>query len=47
LKSKIDNELELQQTLKDADKELDSLRDYVEKLEKEGIPVPSYSKKYL
>jgi hypothetical protein len=47
LKSKLDNDTELQQALKDADKELDSLRDYIKKTEKEGRPVPNYVKKYL
>jgi type VI protein secretion system component VasK len=47
LKNKLDNDTELQQALKDADKELDSLRDYIKKTEKEGRPVPNYVKKYL
>jgi septal ring factor EnvC (AmiA/AmiB activator) len=47
LKKKLDNDSELQQALKDADKELDSLRDYIKQTEKEGRPVPNYVKKYL
>ena len=47
LKDKLDNDVELQKALKDADKELDALRDYVKQTEKEGRPVPNYVKKYL
>jgi hypothetical protein len=47
LKKKLDNDVELQKALKDADKELDNLRDYIRQTEKEGRPVPSYVKKYL
>lgn len=47
LKDKLDKDVELQKALKDADKELDALRDYVKQTEKEGRPVPNYVKKYL
>jgi uncharacterized protein (TIGR01602 family) len=47
LKDKLDKDVELQQALKDADKELDALRDYVKQTEKEGRPIPNYVKKYL
>jgi hypothetical protein len=47
LKDKLANDTELHQALKDADAELDSLRDYIKKAEKEGRPVPNYVKKYL
>jgi hypothetical protein len=47
LKSKLDNDVELQSALKDADRELDSLRNYVKELEKQGISVPAYAKRYI
>lgn len=47
LKDKLNKDVELQQALKDADKELDALRDYVKQTEKEGRPIPNYVKKYL
>ena len=47
LKDKLDKDVELQQALKDADKELDALRDYLKQTEKEGRPIPNYVKKYL
>jgi hypothetical protein len=47
LKNKLDNDIQLQKALIDADKELDSLRDYVKQAEKEGRPVPTYVKRYL
>jgi glutaredoxin len=47
LKNKLDNDIQLQKALIDADKELDSLRDYVKQAEKEGRHVPAYVKRYL
>lgn len=47
LKGRLDKDVELQKALKDADKELDALRDYVKQTEKEGRPIPNYVKKYL
>lgn len=47
LKKRLGGDVELQQALKDADKYLDDVSDYVKQMEKEGRPVPSYVKRYL
>jgi hypothetical protein len=47
LKKKLDNDKDLQQALRDADIELDKIRDFAKKAEDKGIEVPQYLKRYL
>ncbi len=47
LKNKLDNDKDLQKALRDADIELDKIRDFAKKAEDKGIEVPQYLKRYL
>jgi hypothetical protein len=47
LKRKLTNDKELYNMLRDADKDLDKLKSYVNEVEAEGREVPSYIRKYL
>jgi hypothetical protein len=47
LKSKLDNDTELQQALKDADKSLERLKQNIDSLEQKGYHIPKELKKYI
>ena len=47
LKKKLDNDVELQTALKDADKSLERLKKNVDALEKKGYVIPAELKRYI
>ena len=47
LKNKLDNDIELQQALKDADIELGKIRNFAKDAERQGVKIPFYLKRYL